>query len=264
MPVVILAGGLGTRISEESVIKPKPMVKIGARPILWHIMKHYSLYGYNNFIICLGYKGYLIKEYFSNYFLHESDVEINLGSNTVSYLNSNAENWNVKLIDTGQTTQTGGRLKRVENFITTDRFCLTYGDGVSNVDLNQLDSFHQTHGKIATLTAIQPEGKFGALNITDHKIDSFSEKPKGDGQWINGGFFMLNKQIFSYLNDGDETIFERKPLEALAENGELQAFHHNGFWKCMDTLKDKNDLNELAKSPCPPWFNESKITTPHV
>ena len=259
IPVVILAGGLGTRISEESQMKPKPMVLIGDRPILWHIMNYYSSFGFSNFIICLGYKGYLIKEFFYNYFLHQSDVEINLKTNEAKYLNSNGNDWVVKLIDTGLNTQTGGRVKQIEPYIDTDSFCLTYGDGLSNVDLDELLDFHNAHGKIASLTAIQPEGKFGALNIKGTQIDSFLEKPKGDGQWINGGFFVFNKQLFNYLNNDMQLILERAPLENLANDGELQSFQHRGFWKCMDTLRDKNELNDLAISKCPPWQEFSSL-----
>lgn len=251
MKVVILAGGLGTRLSEETGLKPKPMVEIGGMPILWHIMKIYSTYGFNDFIICLGYKGYLIKEYFSNYFLHKSDVTISLKDNSVKVHDSQAEPWNITLVDTGKDTMTGGRVKRIRHHVQDERFMLTYGDGVSNVDIPQLIRHHEQNGALLTVTAIQPQGKFGALDMEGTKVNSFLEKPRGDGNWINGGFFVCEPEIFDYL-EGDLTVFEREPLETIARQGKMYAYKHNGFWRPMDTLKDKNDLEE-SWSTNPAW-----------
>jgi glucose-1-phosphate cytidylyltransferase len=251
MKAVILAGGLGTRISEESVSKPKPMIEIGGRPIIWHIMKMYSAHGINDFVICCGYKGYVIKEYFANYFLHMSDVTIDMTSNSIEVHHKKAEPWKVTLVDTGETTQTGGRLKRVADYIDED-FCMTYGDGVGSVDISALVKFHKEHGKLATMTAVQPPGRFGALEIDGTQINSFLEKPQGDGGWINGGFFVLSPKVLSLI-DGDETLWEKQPLEGLAKQGQLQSFFHAGFWQPMDTLRDKNHLEELWASGKAPW-----------
>jgi glucose-1-phosphate cytidylyltransferase len=244
MKTVILAGGLGTRLSEETVLKPKPMVEIGGMPILWHIMKIYSAYGYNDFIVCLGYKGYVIKEYFTNYFLHQSDVTIDLKNNTTTVHNNHAEPWTISLVDTGIDTMTGGRIKRIQSYIGNEPFMLTYGDGVSNVDINKLVEFHIINNKYCTVTAVQPSGRFGALNFEDNGlISSFEEKPRGDGAWINGGFFVCEPQVFDYV-DGDSTIWERKPMESLTKDRQMTAFKHTGFWRPMDTLRDKIELEE--------------------
>ena len=251
MKAVILAGGLGTRISEESVSRPKPMIEIGGRPILWHIMKMYSSHGINDFVICCGYKGYVIKEYFANYFLHMSDVTIDMSNNSIEVHHKKAEPWKVTLVDTGEATQTGGRLKRVADYIDDD-FCMTYGDGVSSVDIASLLKFHQAHGKLATMTAVQPPGRFGALEIDGTQINSFLEKPQGDGGWVNGGFFVLNPKVLSLI-DGDETLWEKQPLENLAKQAQLQSFFHSGFWQPMDTLRDKNHLEELWAYGKAPW-----------
>ncbi|MBU3625043.1 glucose-1-phosphate cytidylyltransferase [Polynucleobacter sp. JS-Safj-400b-B2] len=251
MKAVILAGGLGTRISEESVSKPKPMIEIGGKPILWHIMKMYSAHGVNDFVICCGYKGYVIKEYFANYFLHMSDVTIDMTNNSIEVHHKKAEPWKVALVDTGETTQTGGRLKRVGDYIDGD-FCMTYGDGVGSVDISALVKFHKAHGKSATMTAVQPPGRFGALEIDGTQINSFLEKPQGDGGWINGGFFVLNPKVLSLI-EGDETLWEKQPLESLAKQGQLQSYFHSGFWQPMDTLRDKNHLEELWATGKAPW-----------
>jgi glucose-1-phosphate cytidylyltransferase len=251
--VVILAGGFGTRISEESHVKPKPMIEIGGKPILWHIMKIYSHYGFHDFIICLGYKGYLIKEYFSNYFLHMSDVTFDMKNNAMEIHEQYAEPWKVTLVDTGADTMTGGRIKRVAPYIGNDPFMLTYGDGVSNVNITELVQYHKSKGKSATVTATQPSGRFGSLNITpDHIVESFQEKPAGDGAWINGGFFVLEPQILTRIS-GDRTIFEKDPMEGLAGDGQLVAYKHHGFWQPMDTLRDKNHLEELWNTGKAPW-----------
>ncbi|NLD50136.1 MAG: glucose-1-phosphate cytidylyltransferase [Clostridiaceae bacterium] len=252
MKAVILAGGLGTRISEESIVKPKPMVEIGGRPILWHIMKIYSHYGINDFVICLGYKGYMIKEYFANYFLHQSDITFNMQNNEMKVHNNYCEPWTVTLVDTGDETMTGGRLKRVKDYVGNETFCFTYGDGVSNVNIRELISFHRKRKTLATLTAIQPPGRFGALELSKNLITSFREKPKGDGSWVNGGFFVLEKEVFDFIG-ADNTIWEREPLERLAEMGELSAYKHSGFWQPMDTLRDKIKLEELWESGEAPW-----------
>jgi glucose-1-phosphate cytidylyltransferase len=253
MKAVILAGGLGTRISEETDTKPKPMVEIGGKPILWHIMKIYSAHGVNDFVICCGYKGYQIKEYFANYFLYMSDVTFDMSKNTMDVHQRSAEPWRVTLVDTGETTMTGGRLKRVaEHLQGEDAFCLTYGDGVSNVNITELIAFHKAQKVKATLTATLPPGRFGALQFDGNKVSQFMEKPKGDGAMINGGFFVLSPDVLQYL-DGDETIWERTPLETLASEGQLAAFQHTGFWQPMDTLRDKVLLEELWASGKAPW-----------
>ena len=246
MKVLLLAGGLGTRLSEETEVRPKPMVEVGGRPILWHIMKLYSTYGFNDFVILLGYKGYFIKEYFANYFLHQSDVTIDLKNNNMEILNNSSEPWRVTLLDTGMNTMTGGRVKRAQKIVGEKAFMLTYGDGVSDVNIDNLVSFHHQHGKAITMTSAQPEGRFGALNIEGNlQVTDFKEKPKGDGGWINAGFFVCEPQVFDYIAEGDETVFEQAPLQNLAKDGELFTFQHHGFWKPMDSLKDKNDLNTL-------------------
>jgi len=253
MKVVLLAGGLGTRLSEETVLRPKPMVEIGGMPILWHIMKIYSYYGFNDFIICLGYKGYMIKEYFANYFLHRSDVTIDLKKNAIEVHDSHAEPWKITLVDTGQSTMTGGRIKRVKEFLNGEPFMLTYGDGVSDIDLNKLLAFHKEHGKFITMTSVQPEGRFGSLNIDDNKkITAFQEKPKGDGKWSNGGFFVCQPEVIDFI-ENDDTIFEKDPLERLAMENELYAFLHYGFWKPMDSLRDKIDLETAWNSNQAKW-----------
>ncbi len=255
MKVVILAGGLGSRISEESHLKPKPMIEIGGKPILWHIMKIYEHYGYNDFIICLGYKGYVIKEYFMNYFMYNSDVTIELNKNKVDVHYSNAESFKVTLIDTGLNTKTAGRLKRIQKYVGNEDFMLTYGDGVSNVDLHQLLTFHKSHSKIATLTAIQPGGKFGGLELNaDGAVVRFREKPKDDGQWINAGFFVLKPSVFDYLTDNaDDIMWEEEPLLNLTKDGQLQAYRHEGFWACMDAMRDKIELERLWESKNAKW-----------
>ncbi len=253
MKVVILAGGFGTRLSEETVIRPKPMVEIGGKPILWHIMKIYSHYGFNEFIICLGYKGYMIKEYFANYFLHTSDVTIDLQTNTILAHHSRTEPWKVTLVDTGLHTQTGGRIKRIKEYVGNETFMATYGDGVANVDIRELLQFHRSHGKLATLTAVQPPGRFGALALEDDGfVSKFTEKPKGDGAWINGGFFVFEPGIFDYI-DGDDDQLERDVLAPIAEDGQLMAYKHYGFWQPMDTLREKRKLEELWASGKAPW-----------
>ncbi len=251
MKVVILAGGLGTRLSEETVVRPKPMVEIGGMPILWHIMKTYSHYGFNDFVVCLGYKGYVIKEWFANYFLHKSDVTINLKTNKVEVLDTKSEDWKVTLIDTGADTMTGGRVKRAEKYVD-GTFMLTYGDGLADVNVKDLAAFHKKKGKAATVTAVQPPGRFGALDLEGDSVKRFLEKPPGDNAWINGGFFVLEPEVFDYVK-GDETFWEREPLENLASRGKLAAFLHRGFWKPMDKLKDKTDLDELWASGKAPW-----------
>jgi glucose-1-phosphate cytidylyltransferase len=254
MKVVLLAGGLGTRISEETTLKPKPMIEIGGKPILWHIMKIYSAHGINEFIICCGYKGYVIKEYFANYFLHTSDVTFDMRQNKMEVHQRYAEPWKVTLIDTGEETMTGGRLKRAAPYLEgEDAFCLTYGDGVSDVNIRKLIDFHRAHGLHATLTATYPPGRFGALDIHgDQRVTSFKEKPKGDGGMINGGFFILSPKVIDLIA-GDHIIWEREPLEQLAEANQLKAYPHEGFWQCMDTLRDKNLLEELWSNGNAPW-----------
>ena len=253
MKAVILAGGLGTRISEESGSRPKPMIEIGGKPILWHIMKIYSHYGINDFIICCGYKGYVIKEYFANYFLHTSDVTFDMKKNSMEVHQQFAEPWKVTLVDTGEETMTGGRLKRVGQYIKDEKaFCFTYGDGVSDINIKNLVAFHQQQGVKATLTAVYPPGRFGALDIKDHKVTTFKEKPKGDGGMINGGFFVLAPSVLSLLKD-DSTVWEQEPLETLARTNQMAAYSHSGFWQAMDTLRDKNYLEELWSSGSAPW-----------
>lgn len=253
MKAVILAGGFGTRISEESHLKPKPMIEVGGKPILWHIIKHYSFYGINEFIICLGYRGYFIKEYFANYFLHMSDVTFDLQSNEIQVHNNNSEPWRVTLIDTGMHTNTGGRLKRVKKFIGDEDFCFTYGDGLSDVDIQKLVEFHKQSGKMATMTAAQPPGRFGAIAIDDQNlVTRFQEKPDGDGGWINGGFFVLSPKVLDYI-ESDDTSWEREPLEKLSSEGQLQAWFHHGFWQPMDTMRDKAYLEQLCIENRAPW-----------
>ncbi|SFQ62235.1 glucose-1-phosphate cytidylyltransferase [Hymenobacter arizonensis] len=253
MKVVILAGGLGTRLSEETVLKPKPMVEIGDMPILWHIMKIYSSHGFNDFVICLGYKGYVIKEYFANYFLHKSDVTINLKENSLKVHDSYAEPWNITLVDTGLETMTGGRIKKVARHLGNEPFLLTYGDGVSDVDVTALVAFHKKQGKLCTVTAVQPSGRFGAINMTDQEtVNSFTEKPKGDGAWINGGFFVCEPEVIEYIAD-DATIWEREPMEQLATDGQMGAYKHSAFWKPMDTLRDKIELDKEWRANTAKW-----------
>ncbi len=251
MKCVILAGGLGTRISEESHLKPKPMIEIGGRPVLWHIMKIYSHYGINDFVICLGYKGYIIKEYFANYFLHMSNVTFDMTRNEMEVHENYAEPWRVTLVETGADTLTGGRLLRVRDYLGDEDFCFTYGDGVTDVNIDALVAFHRSHGKNATVTAIQPPGRYGSLDIAGNSVNSFQEKPAGDGAWINGGFFVLKPSILSYI-DGDKTSWEGEPLKRLAQEGELQAFQHAGFWQAMDTMRDKVYIEGLWDT-IPPW-----------
>ena len=254
MKVVILAGGLRTRISEESHLKPKPMIEVGDAPILWHIMKYYSSYGFNEFIICCGYKGYVIKEYFADYYLHRSDVTFDFANNNEMIIHNNvAEPWKVTVVDTGLHTMTGGRLKRIQKYVGDQTFMMTYGDGVSDIDLDALLEFHRVHKKAATLTAIQPGGRFGVLDIDDNEtVRQFSEKAKEDGGWINAGFMVLEPEVFDYI-EGDDTFFEKEPLENLALDGKLAAYRHEGFWKCMDTMRDKGMLDELWNSGQAPW-----------
>lgn len=251
MKAVLLAGGLGTRLSEETVTKPKPMVEIGGRPILWHIMKMYSAHGIHDFIICAGYKGYVIKEYFANYFLHMSDVTFDMEHNRMEVHEKRTEPWKVTIVDTGDESMTGGRIKRIRDYID-GTFCLTYGDGVADVDIRALIEFHSASGTRATLTAVQPAGRFGSLRIEGGAVREFQEKPAGDGAWINGGFFVLEPAVFDYLG-GDETVWEREPLEELARDGQLSAYHHRGFWQPMDTLRDRQKLEGLWDSGTAPW-----------
>lgn len=254
MKVVILAGGFGTRISEESHLKPKPMIEIGGRPILWHIMKTYSHYGFNDFVICLGYKAYCIKEYFAHYFLHEADVTFDFRMSNQQFVhNHQAEPWKVTLVNTGLNTMTGGRVKKVQQYVGNEPFMLTYGDGVSDVNIRNLVDYHKSHGKLATVTSVQPSGRFGALDLTDDNIvQGFQEKPQGDGGWINGGFFVLEPEVFDYIKD-DSTIFEREPMEQLAKNNQLIAHKHAGFWQPMDTIRDKENLEGLWQKNKAPW-----------
>jgi len=252
MKTVILAGGQGTRISEETHLKPKPMIEIGGKPILWHIMKSYSAHGIHDFIICLGYKGYFIKEYFANYFLHNSNVTFDMENNSMKVHENSAEPWKVTLVDTGDKTMTGGRLKRVASYLDNEPFCFTYGDGLSNVDIGALIKFHKKQKTLATVTSVQPPGRFGALSMEDNKIIAFEEKPQGDGSWINGGFFVLSPKVLDYIQD-DTSIWERTPLQRLSEEGQLSAFRHHGFWQPMDTLRDRIHLEELWESNKAPW-----------
>jgi len=254
MKVVILAGGFGTRISEESHLKPKPMIEIGERPILWHIMKTYSHFGFNDFVICLGYKSYYIKEYFAHYFLHESDVTFDFKNQSERIIHTHsAEPWTVTLVNTGLETMTGGRVKRIQPYVGDEPFMLTYGDGVSDVNIGELVAYHKSHGRLATITSTQPGGRFGALDLGENnRVRGFQEKPQGDGGWINAGFFVLEPKVFDYIA-GDETVLEKEPLEALAREGELAAYKHHGFWQPMDSLRDKTQLEQLWKSGRAPW-----------
>lgn len=254
MKVVLLAGGFGTRLSEETDIRPKPMVEIGGKPILWHIMKIYSTYGFNDFVVLLGYKGYYIKEYFANYFLHQSDVTIDMVSNKMEVHNNSAEPWKVTLLDTGLNSMTGTRIKKARSFIGNEPFMLTYGDGVANINIPELLALHKAHGKAITMTSAQPEGRFGALNINEHnQVIEFQEKPKGDGSWINAGYFVCEPKVFDYITDDDNVVFEQEPLAKLATDGELFTYKHNDFWMPMDTLRDKIKLNELWNDGKAPW-----------
>jgi glucose-1-phosphate cytidylyltransferase len=252
MKAVILAGGLGTRLSEETHLKPKPMVEIGGRPILWHVMKIYSSHGINDFVICAGYKGYIIKEYFANYFLHMSDVTFDMSNNSMEVHQKNAEPWKITVVDTGDETMTGGRIKRVEDYIGDETFCLTYGDGVGDIDITALINFHKHSGRLASLTGVQPPGRFGAIDLDEDKVLSFQEKPQGDGSWINGGFFVLNHAVLDLI-PSDTTIWEKEPLEKLAQKGELGIYRHEGFWRPMDTLRDRVELESLWDSQNAPW-----------
>lgn len=255
MKAVILAGGLGTRISEETHLRPKPMIEIGGKPILWHIMKMYSFHGVNDFVICCGYKGYVIKEYFANYFLHMSDVTFDMAKNKMEVHQRNAEPWKVTLVDTGDDTLTGGRLKRILDYVRTDTdFCFTYGDGVSDIDIGELIKFHRAHGKLATVTAVQPPGRYGALDRTGNQVTGFTEKPRGDGGLINGGFFVLSPKCLELIKD-DKSTWEAEPLIHLSEQGELMSYEHVGFWHAMDTLRDKTHLEDLWISGIAPWKN---------
>jgi glucose-1-phosphate cytidylyltransferase len=254
MKVLLLAGGFGTRLSEETDVRPKPMVEIGGKPILWHIMKIYSNYGFNEFVILLGYKGYYIKEYFANYFLHQSDVTIDISNGNMEVHNNSSEPWKVTLLDTGLNSMTGGRIKRAQEFVGNEPFMLTYGDGVSDINIEELIKFHKSHGKLMTMTSAQPDGRFGALRIDDNnQVLEFQEKPKGDGSWINAGFFVCEPKVFDYITEGDGTVFEQTPLKNLAKDGEIFTYKHNGFWMPMDTLRDKMKLNEMWESKKAPW-----------
>lgn len=254
MKVVILAGGMGTRLSEETDLKPKPMVEIGGRPILWHIMKIYSSHGFNEFIICCGYKGYMIKEYFANYFIHQADITVDLGKNSIEVHKSKAEPWKITLVDTGLNTMTGGRIKRVRDYVGNKSFMLTYGDGVSNVNIRSLVDFHRKNGKMATVTAVQPSGRFGAISLSEeYTVKSFTEKPAADGAWINGGFFVLEPGIFDYIREDDATVWERSPLEDLATDNQLAAYKHTGFWRPMDTLRDRIELDNMWNTGKAEW-----------
>ena len=252
MKAVILAGGFGTRISEETQLKPKPLIEIGGMPILWHIMKTYSHYGINDFVICCGYKGYMIKEYFANYSLHKSNITFDLEKNKIETHSTEVEPWRITLVDTGLNTMTGGRLKRVEKFLDNETFCFTYGDGLSNINIKKLIDFHKSQKTVATVTGVRPPGRFGAMSISNNKVTKFQEKPEGDGDWINGGFFILEPNVFDYI-DNDETIWERKPLEKLSSENQLSSFLHPDFWQPVDTLRDKNRLEDLRNSKNPPW-----------
>jgi glucose-1-phosphate cytidylyltransferase len=254
MKTLILAGGFGTRLAEETQTIPKPMLEIGGKPILWHIMKLYSFYGFNDFVILLGYKGYVIKEYFANYFLHRSDVTIDTSKNKMEVHYNHSEPWVVTLIDTGLDTMTGGRILRAKKYVNNETFMLTYGDGVADVNIEKLISFHRSHGQLATVTSVQPEGRYGSISSCDGgRVECFIEKPAGDGFWINAGFFVCEPGIFDYLKDGDATVFEKEPLENLSRNGEIFAYKHTGFWKCMDTLRDMQQLNQMWKDGNSKW-----------
>jgi glucose-1-phosphate cytidylyltransferase len=254
MKVVLLAGGLGTRLSEETVLKPKPMVEIGGMPILWHIMKIYASHGFNDFVVCLGYKGYIVKEYFANYFLHKSDVTIDLKNNSIEVHESEAEPWRITLVDTGDDSMTGGRIKRIQKYINDETFMLTYGDGVGNINIKELVDYHKGHGKLCTVTSVQPSGRFGALDLgIENEVSSFLEKPKGDGSWINGGYMVCEPGIFDFIKHGDATVWEQEPMQNIALSGQMNAFKHHGFWRPMDTLKDKHDLNEMWNAGNSPW-----------
>ncbi len=254
MKVLLLAGGYGTRLSEETDIRPKPMVEIGGKPILWHIMKIYSSYGFNEFVVLLGYKGYYIKEYFANYFLHQSDVTLDISTGKMEVLNNSSEPWKITLLDTGVDSMTGGRVKRAQDFIGDEPFMLTYGDGVSDINISELVKFHKAHGKAMTMTSAQPDARFGGLSIDNNgKVTEFKEKPKGEGGWINAGFFVCEPKVFDYITEGDSTIFEQAPLQNLARDGEIFTYQHNGFWKPMDTLRDKQELQKLWDSKKAPW-----------
>ena len=254
MKVVLLAGGFGTRLSEETNVRPKPMVEIGGKPILWHIMKTYSSYGFNEFVVLLGYKGYFIKEYFNNYFLHQSDVTFDFKENSLEFHNNQSEPWKVTLLETGLNSMTGARIKKAQKFLDGEPFMMTYGDGISDININKLLKFHENHGHAVTMTSVKPDGRFGALNISnENKIMEFKEKPKGDGNWINAGFFVCNPVIFDYIGSDEGEVFEEMPLQRLARDGELLTYMHNGFWKPTDSLKDKNDLNKLWDDVSPPW-----------
>jgi len=254
MKVLLLAGGLGTRLSEETDLRPKPMVEIGGKPILWHIMKTYSQYGFNDFVVLLGYKGYFIKEYFANYFLHQSDVTIDMSNGSLEVLNNSSEPWKVTLLDTGLHSMTGGRIKRAQKFVGDEPFLLTYGDGVADINITELIRFHKKHGKTLTVSSAQPDGRFGALNIDDkNQVQEFKEKPKGDGSWINAGYFVCEPKVFDYITEGDDTIFEQAPLMNLAKDNEVYTYKHHGFWMPMDTLNDKIKLNELCDNKTAPW-----------
>jgi glucose-1-phosphate cytidylyltransferase len=252
MKAVILAGGLGTRLAEETNVKPKPMVEIGSKPILWHILKMYSSHEINDFVICLGYKGYVIKEYFANYFLHSSDVTFDMENNTMEVHQKHVEPWRVTLVDTGEKTMIGGRIKRIIDYVGEDDFCLTYGDGVSDVNITELISFHKSERRLATVTGVQPPGRFGAIEYDGHKVTGFREKPQGDGGWINGGFFVLSPKVVKYI-EGDSTVWEEEPMENIASDGQLSIFTHEGFWHPMDTLRDKRYLESLWVSNKAPW-----------
>jgi len=252
MKVVILAGGLGTRLSEETIVKPKPMVEIGPEPILWHIMKIYSTQGFNDFIICAGYKQNMIKDYFISYLTNHVDVEVNLQKNEMKILNDHKENWKVKIIDTGLLTMTGGRIKRIEKYITEDEFMVTYGDGLSDVDLRKLLESHHNSGKVLTITAVQPRGRFGVLSIENDEVTDFTEKPPGDGSWVNGGFYVMNKAVFNYIED-DTTVWEGEPIRKLVQERKVNAYKHYGFWRAMDTMTDKRQLEEIWNSGKAPW-----------
>jgi glucose-1-phosphate cytidylyltransferase len=253
MKVLLLAGGFGSRLSEETDLKPKPMVEIDGKPILWHIMKTYSQYGFDDFVVLLGYKGYYIKEYFANYFLHQSDVTIDMSSGSMEVLNNSSEQWKVTLIDTGLNSMTGGRIKRAKQIVGDEPFMLTYGDGVADINIKDLVDFHKSHGKLMTMTSAQLDGRFGALNIDVDRVCEFKEKPKGDGSWINAGYFVCQPEVFDYITEGDATVFEQSPLMNIAKDKELYTYKHDGFWMPMDTLKDKNTLNEMCEDGTAKW-----------